>query len=149
MTGVAAAVRPLNTRPTKVGALVPAHRTIFPISFILSEDTHNQNDVILSAAKDPRILRGSPVRSVILSAAQSAKSKDPCILPGLPALLALIAVLALATIPAHAQGCAQCLDSTRATPPAVQAAYRHAIELLIGAASTIFIIGLILLRREP
>lgn len=50
---------------------------------------------------------------------------------------------------AHAQGCAQCLDSTRATPPAVQAAYRHAIELLIAAASTIFLIGLYLLRREP
>jgi hypothetical protein len=50
---------------------------------------------------------------------------------------------------AHAQGCAQCLDTTRATPPAVQAAYRHAILLLIGAASTLFITGLILLRRDP
>jgi hypothetical protein len=47
------------------------------------------------------------------------------------------------------QGCTQCLDSTRATPPAVQAAYRHAIELLVGVASTIFLIGLYLLRREP
>lgn len=47
------------------------------------------------------------------------------------------------------QGCAQCLDSTRATPPAVQAAYRHAILLLVGAASTLFLVGLILLRRDP
>ncbi len=47
------------------------------------------------------------------------------------------------------QGCAQCLDSTRATPPAVQAAYRHAIYLLVGAASSIFLAGLILLRRDP
>jgi hypothetical protein len=50
---------------------------------------------------------------------------------------------------AHAQGCAQCLDSTRATPPAVQAAYRHAIMLLVGAASALFTIGLILFRRNP
>ena len=49
----------------------------------------------------------------------------------------------------HAQGCTQCLDSTRATPPAVQAAYRHAILLLVGAASALFAIGLILFRREP
>ena len=50
---------------------------------------------------------------------------------------------------AHAQGCAQCLDSTRATPPSVQAAYRHAILLLVGAASGLFIAGVILLRRQP
>ena len=49
----------------------------------------------------------------------------------------------------HAQGCAQCLDTTRSTPPAVQAAYRHAILLLGGAASTLFVAGLILLRRDP
>jgi hypothetical protein len=61
---------------------------------------------------------------------------------------AMAIVLILAT-PAHAQGCAQCLDSTRATPPAVQAAYRHAILLLVGAASTLFVAGLILLRRDP
>ena len=50
---------------------------------------------------------------------------------------------------AHAQGCAQCLDSTRTTPPAVQAAYRHAILLLASAASALFLAGLILLRRDP
>jgi hypothetical protein len=46
------------------------------------------------------------------------------------------------------QGCTQCLDSTRAAPPAVQAAYRHAILLLAGAASTLFITGTLLLRRQ-
>jgi hypothetical protein len=31
----------------------------------------------------------------------------------------------------------------------VQAAYRHAILLLVAAASTLFIIGLVLFRRNP
>jgi hypothetical protein len=48
----------------------------------------------------------------------------------------------------HAQGCTQCLDSTRATPPAVQAAYRHAIYLLAGSAATLFAAVAILMRRE-
>ncbi len=52
------------------------------------------------------------------------------------------------TTQAHAQGCAQCLDSTRATPPAVQAAYRHAILLLASAGATLFIAGTLLLRRQ-
>jgi hypothetical protein len=66
-------------------------------------------------------------------------------------LLATIAGLLLVFSAAQAfgQGCAQCLDSTRATPPAVQAAYRHAILLLVAAASTLFIGGLILFRRDP
>jgi hypothetical protein len=59
-----------------------------------------------------------------------------------------IVLLSMAT-PAHAQGCAQCLDTTRATPPRVQAAYRHAIYLLGGVGVTLFVGGLILLRREP
>jgi molybdopterin/thiamine biosynthesis adenylyltransferase len=46
------------------------------------------------------------------------------------------------------QGCAQCLDSTQATPPAVQAAYRHAIYLLGGAAATLFIAATVVLRRQ-
>jgi hypothetical protein len=46
------------------------------------------------------------------------------------------------------QGCTQCLDSTQAAPPAVQAAYRHAILLLASAASTLFITGTLLLRRH-
>jgi hypothetical protein len=46
------------------------------------------------------------------------------------------------------QGCAQCLDNTRATPPAVQAAYRHAIILLAAAAATLFAAGTLLMRRN-
>lgn len=48
---------------------------------------------------------------------------------------------------ARAQGCTQCLDSTRATPPGVQAAYRHGILLLGGAATTFFLVGIAILRR--
>ncbi len=59
-----------------------------------------------------------------------------------------LALLLTPALPTHAQGCAQCLDSTRATPPAVQAAYRHAIYLLGGAASTLFIAGTLLLSRN-
>jgi hypothetical protein len=62
-------------------------------------------------------------------------------------LLLAICLLAPA-LPLHAQGCAQCLDSTRATPPAVQSAYRHAIYLLGGAAATLFIAGTLLLRNR-
>jgi hypothetical protein len=75
-----------------------------------------------------------PKRAFILSAA-----KDLCI---------LLAVATLFTQAAHAQGCTQCLDSTRATPPAVQAAYRHAIYLLGGAGATLFIAGTLLIRRN-
>jgi hypothetical protein len=57
-------------------------------------------------------------------------------------------LLLAASIPAHAQGCAQCLDGTRATPPAVQAAYRHAIFLLGGFAAALFAAGALLLHRE-
>ena len=46
------------------------------------------------------------------------------------------------------QGCAQCLDSTNATPPSVQAAFRHAIILLGSAAATLFIATTLLLRRN-
>lgn len=64
-------------------------------------------------------------------------------------LLSIAGILFICTVPqALAQGCAQCLDTTRATPPAVQAAYRHAILLLVSAASAFFVVGLILLRRN-
>ncbi len=46
------------------------------------------------------------------------------------------------------QGCSQCLDSTKATPPSVQAAYRHAILLLGTAGASLFIAGTLLLRRH-
>lgn len=55
----------------------------------------------------------------------------------------------LSGTPLRAQGCAQCLDATRATPPQVQAAYRHGIYLLAGTATTFFIAGVLLLRRNP
>jgi hypothetical protein len=58
-------------------------------------------------------------------------------------------LLILTAVQAHAQGCTQCLDSTRATPPAVQAAYRHAILLLGGVGAAFFVAGLLLLRRDP
>lgn len=64
-------------------------------------------------------------------------------------LVCIVLLLPLVAVAAHAQGCAQCLDTTRATPPAVQAAYRHAILLLIGAASALFIAGILFIRREP
>ncbi len=105
-------------------------------------------------------------KSVILSGAQRAQSKDPDALhtattagtflpsnpnrrPRLLAYLTLTAlVLFLFATQAHAQGCAQCLDSTRATPPAVQAAYRHAIFLLGGFGASFFIAGALLLRHN-
>jgi hypothetical protein len=122
-------------------------------------------------------------RSVILSGAQRAQSKDPdalhpattagtflplnarvprpfrvgshsllkerkgALAPRLTAYLTLTAlILFLFATQALAQGCAQCLDSTRATPPAVQAAYRHAILLLGGCGATFFLAGALLLR---
>jgi hypothetical protein len=66
---------------------------------------------------------------------------------GLRATL-LIAVLLVPSSFAHGQGCSQCLDQTRATPPSVQAGYRHAIELMAGAATGLFLAGAWLLRRE-
>ena len=98
-------------------------------------------------------------KPVILSEASAlfamAKSKDPY--AAYPATTshtfltraATVAALSFAlSIPLHAQGCAQCLDTTRSTPPSVQAAYRHAILLLGGFATTLFIAGGILLARR-
>ncbi|HLI75841.1 MAG TPA: hypothetical protein VKV02_02765 [Acidobacteriaceae bacterium] len=59
-----------------------------------------------------------------------------------------LALVAASVRPLPAQGCAQCLDSTRATPPQVQAAYRHAIYLLGGAGSALFVAGALLLRSR-
>ncbi|HEY4357601.1 MAG TPA: copper resistance protein CopC [Acidobacteriaceae bacterium] len=64
-----------------------------------------------------------------------------------PVFLGLI--LAAAGTPVLAQGCAQCLDATQATPPQVQSAYRHGIYLLGGAGAAFFIAGVLLLRRNP
>ncbi len=79
-------------------------------------------------------LQTSLQKLVILSAA-----KNLCI---------LLAVATLLTQAAHAQGCTQCLDSTRSTPPAVQAAYRHAIYLLGGSAATLFLATALIIRRH-
>jgi hypothetical protein len=92
-------------------------------------------------------------KAVILSEGHSPKPKDPCILLAaarkyaMPTLITL-AILFCLTDQSLGQGCAQCLDSTRATPPSVQAAYRHAIILLGGAGATLFIAGTLLLRRQ-
>ena len=88
--------------------------------------------------------------------AAKAQRRDPCIpsksrRPQARAQLALTILglfLILSATQAFAQGCTQCLDSTRATPPAVQAAYRHAIYLLGGFGVAVFAGGLLLLRRE-
>ena len=126
--------------------------------------------VILSVSK---IVILSVSKIVILSGARSAQPKDPCILQRegrrheptqahhqtsqapatkLPKLTHLHRILFLFLIvltpQAHAQGCTQCLDSTRATPPQVQAAYRHAILLLGGTAASLFLAGALLLRKN-
>jgi hypothetical protein len=62
-------------------------------------------------------------------------------------LVFLVALLAF-TPRAHAQGCAQCRDNAAATSPKTQAAYRHAIILLIVTAGTIFTGTVVLLKRS-
>jgi hypothetical protein len=65
----------------------------------------------------------------------------------MPRLL-LLAALFTATIAARAQGCAQCRDNAAATPPQTQAAYRHAIVLLVVTAGSIFAGTVFMLRRS-
>ncbi len=108
----------------------------------------------------------TPPDSVILSEGRSPQSKDPdAFNPATPlepfstttpkqtrhraiTFLTLTGLMLVCfTVQALGQGCAQCLDSTRATPPAVQAAYRHAILLLGGFGATLFTAGVLLLRR--
>lgn len=48
---------------------------------------------------------------------------------------------------ADAQGCTQCRDNMASTPPATQAAYRHAIELLAASGLAFFAGGIVVLRR--
>jgi hypothetical protein len=99
--------------------------------------------------------RPSPPAHKISGCHPEPQAKDPEGLqpahtsrPFLTAISILFALALLLTPHLHAQGCAQCLDSTRATPPSVQAAYRHAIYLLAGSASAIFLTGIFLLRRK-
>ena len=67
---------------------------------------------------------------------------------GLRFALVLSLVFFCCRTQAWAQGCAQCLDSTHATPPQVQAAYRHAIYLLGGVGALLFVVGTLIIRRE-
>jgi hypothetical protein len=60
----------------------------------------------------------------------------------------LVALWLLLPPPSHAQGCAQCLDNTAATPPKTQAAYRHAIILLTLTAGGLFVTTLALFKRH-
>ncbi len=77
------------------------------------------------------------------------RKRKGALAPRLTAYLTITAlILFIFATQAIAQGCAQCLDSTRATPPAVQAAYRHAILLLGGFGASFFIAGALLLRRN-
>ncbi|MBW4028246.1 MAG: copper resistance protein CopC [Acidobacteria bacterium] len=60
----------------------------------------------------------------------------------------LLAGALLSSEGAYAQGCTQCRDNAAATPPATQLAYRHAIELLAGAAGLLFAGTVLILRRS-
>ena len=59
----------------------------------------------------------------------------------------LLALALLCTAPVRAQGCPQCQDNLRQTPPRTQSAYRHAILLMTLAGTTLFGSGIVLLRR--
>ncbi len=56
--------------------------------------------------------------------------------------------LVLCTLPARPQGCTQCRDNAAATPPQTQAAYRHAIGLMIVTAAGLFTGTLLILKRH-
>jgi hypothetical protein len=60
----------------------------------------------------------------------------------------LVGVLLLGATAAYGQGCAQCRDSTAATPPATQRAYRRAIGLMTLAGSGVFLGTVWMLRRQ-
>jgi hypothetical protein len=62
--------------------------------------------------------------------------------------LALLLSPLLLNPPLYAQGCAQCRDNTAATPPSTQAAYRHAIIIMVCVAGGIFLTTLIILKRQ-
>ncbi|MDQ2924814.1 MAG: copper resistance protein CopC [Acidobacteriota bacterium] len=61
--------------------------------------------------------------------------------------LFLLIALGVPGVALHAQGCAQCLDNMQSTPPAVQLAYRHAIELLAISGIAVFAGGVFIIRR--
>ena len=49
---------------------------------------------------------------------------------------------------AYGQGCSQCRDSTAATPPATQRAYRRAIVMMTLAGSGVFLGTVWMVRRQ-
>jgi len=60
----------------------------------------------------------------------------------------LCAVFLLCIRPSHAQGCSQCRDNLAATSPVTQAAYRHAILLLMSAGGAVFLASVLILKRH-
>ena len=80
------------------------------------------------------------------------RRKTHGILRRYPTLMLRAALLAVALLclPSciDAQGCAQCRDNAAATPPSTQAAYRHAIALMVITAGTIFLAAVLLLKKH-
>ncbi len=65
------------------------------------------------------------------------------------ALCLLVLSLTLSiSVPASAQGCAQCRDNIAATPPQTQSAYRRAITLIVVTAGSLFVGSVFLLRKH-
>jgi hypothetical protein len=56
-------------------------------------------------------------------------------------------LLALAMVPAGAQGCSQCREAVGQTPARTQAAYRRGIVVLMVAGLSVFGAGLVAIRR--
>ena len=69
--------------------------------------------------------------------------------PRISSLMLPVLALALTANPLRAQGCTQCRDNLAATQPATQRAYRHAIILMSGAAGSLFLATVFLLKRNP
>lgn len=60
---------------------------------------------------------------------------------------ALLCAFMLLAPHVHAQGCSQCKDNLRNTPPQTQAAYRKAIYVMGGAAAVLFLGTLVVARN--
>ena len=78
----------------------------------------------------------------------NATSRHKCRLGSLVALGILTTAFSFACWTARAQGCAQCKDNAAILPPQTRAAYRHAILLLAGAGTGIFLITILAVRRK-
>lgn len=71
-----------------------------------------------------------------------------CRLGSLAALAILTVAFPFSCCAARAQGCAQCKDNAATLPPQTRAAYRHAILLLAGAGTGIFLVTIVAVRRS-